>query len=150
MDTVTYSQTLAADFINSTLIPLRLEVGSSDWTEKFTIRWTPTLLVVNAELKEHHRTVGFLNSEELIASLLLGCAKSSYDGSQFADMAKPLNEILTTYPKSFAAPEAVFLRGVSNFLLSHDVTALKEIHQTISSDYPNSEWLMRAAPYKLL
>lgn len=116
----------------------------------FRVKWTPTLVVLDFYGREHHRGVGFLPPEELIPFLLLGMGKIDFDTDQFNDALIHLDDLLARYPKSAAAPEAVYLRGVCRFKSTHDAKPLKEAYEKLKADYPESEWAKRAEPYGLL
>jgi len=61
-----------------------------------------------------------------------------------------LEEILKNHPKSEAAPEAVYVRGVALYKSTHKADFLKEILKRLQAEYPSSEWTKRAKPYSLL
>lgn len=149
MDAVTYPNEKVIDFIGKKIVPLRVPADAPLATE-FKVTWTPTLVTLDYYGKEHHRTVGFLSPEELIPSLILGMAKTDFDTNQFNDAIIHLNQIIADYADSAAAPEAVFLRGVSRYKSSHDAKPLKEAFEKLKADYPKSEWTQRANPYSLL
>ena len=150
MDAVTYPENKVADFINKNLIPLRIPSDAKPHSADFKITWTPTLIVLDQEGKEHHRTVGFLSPEELIPSLLLGMAKSGFEQQRYAEALAVIQELLDTYPVSDAAPEALFLKGVAGYKSTHNPKPLKEAYEQLQSRYPSSEWTKRAYPYRLL
>jgi hypothetical protein len=150
MDAVTYPNAKVAAFIISTLIPLRVAFDHQPLAGEFNIKWTPTLITLDANGKEHHRTVGFLPHEELIASLLLGMAKVDFDSERMAEALKNLEKLLQEYPKSDAAPEAMYLRGVCGYKSTHKPQPLKEAYEQLAAVYPSSEWTKRAYPYRLL
>ncbi len=150
MDAVTYPDLRVTDFINANLIAVRVPFDSQPLATDLNIKWTPTLITLDSEGKEHHRTVGFLPPEELIASLLLGMAKSSFDTEHFTAALESLEKLLTDYPKSDAAPEALYLRGVCQYKSTHNPKPLKTAYERLQSDYPASEWTKRAYPYRLL
>jgi hypothetical protein len=150
MDAVTYPNEKVIEFVNKNLVGLRVPFDSQPLAKDFNVKWTPTLVVTDWDGKEHNRTVGFLPPEELIPSLLLGVAKCSFDADQFDQAIPLLDALLTDYPWSSAAPEAVFLRGVSGFKSSHDPKPLKEAFERLRVEYPASEWVKRASPYGLL
>jgi tetratricopeptide (TPR) repeat protein len=150
MDAVTYPNDMVSDFIGTAIVPLRVPADSQPLASEFKVTWTPTLVTLDFYGKEHHRTVGFLPPEELIPSLILGIAKSDFDAGQFNDAIIHLDRLLAAYPASAAAPEAVYLRGVSRFKSSHDPKPLKEAFEKLQKDYPGSEWTHRAQPYSLL
>ena len=150
MDAVTYPHEKVIDFIGSKIVPLRVPADAKPLADEFKVTWTPTLVTLDFYGKEHHRTVGFLPPEELIASLLLGMAKIDFDFNQFNDAILHLDRLLADFTRSAAAPEAVYLRGVSRYKASHDAKPLKEAYEKLRADYPTSEWTQRAQPYSLL
>lgn len=150
MDAVTYPDDKVAEFINGNLIPLRIKADSMPLSKDFNVTWTPTLVTLDQDGKEHRRTVGFLPPSELIPSLLLGIAKVNFDTAKFDVCIESLEKILSQYPKSKAAPEAVFLRGVAGYKSTHDAKPLKAAYEKLQADYPSSEWADRAQPYRLL
>jgi hypothetical protein len=150
MGAVTFPDTKVIAFINQNVIPIRLPHDHKPLAEKFQVKWTPALVTLDIEGKEHHRTVGFLSPEELIPSLLLGKAKIDFDHEDFANALQTLESLLQGYPKSAAAPEAIFLRGVCGYKNAHNPKALKEAYERLAKDYPDSEWTKRAYPYRLI
>ena len=150
MDAVTYPDDKVAEFINGILIPLRVKSDSMPLSKEFNVTWTPALVTLDQDGKEHHRTVGFLPPSELIPSLLLGIAKVNFDLGKFDACLERLEKLLSQYPKSKAAPEAVFLRGVAGYKSTHDAKPLKAAYEKLQADYPQSEWADRAQPYRLL
>jgi TolA-binding protein len=69
---------------------------------------------------------------------------------RFCDGLATLEDLLKAYPKSAAAPEAIFLRGVCGYKSTHNPKALKEIYENLAKEYPDSEWTKRAYPYRLI
>src|SRR5512139_4122886 len=112
MDAVTYPDAKVIDFMNNKIVSLKVPFDIQPLSTDFNVTWTPTLVTVDEEGKEHHRTVGFLSPEELIPSLLLGMAKVHFDLHQFAEAPTCIEKILADSGKSDSAPEAIFLRGV--------------------------------------
>ena len=150
MDAVTYPNEKVSDFILTEIVPLRVPFDSQPLATEFKVTWTPTLITLDFYGKEHHRTVGFLPPEQLIPSLLLGMGKVAFDADQFNDAILTFDRLLAAYPTSAAAPEAIYLRGVSRFKASHDPKPLKEAYEKLQAEHPSSEWTHRAQPYGLL
>lgn len=150
MGAVTFPDAKVSEYVLKNVIPLRLPHNHAPLADQFQVKWTPTLVTLDQEGKEHHRTVGFLGPEELIPSLMLGKAKLHFDHEQFEQALAVLDAILKEYPKSDSAAEAIFLRGVSRYKSTHDAKPLKEAYEKLSADYPGSEWAKRAYPYRLL
>jgi hypothetical protein len=111
MDTVTYPNPRAVEFVNRYMIPLRAHTNAlAAWASRFVIQYTPTVMTLDDEGKEHHRTVGFLPPEEFIPSLMLGIGKAHFDAKQFVKARAMLEWLLTEFPHSQAAPAASDLK----------------------------------------
>lgn len=149
MGAVTYPDLKVVEFVNDNFIPIQLQ-ADSDTAEDFTVRWTPTLVVLDTTGKEHARTLGYIAPEEFVPAMLLGMAKMHFDLREFDLAAQSLEKIISIYPWSFAAPEAVYYHGVCGYRTTHDAGLLKKAYESIAKEYPCSEWVKRALPYRLL
>jgi len=149
MGAVTYPDPNVADFVMSSMVPIQV-LADSALAADFKVTWTPTIVILDYHGKEHHRTVGFFPPEEFIPSLILGMGKIDFDADRFNDAIVHFDRLLAGYPKSAAAPEAVYLRGVSRYKSSHNAAPLKEAYEKLKAEYPASEWTQRAEPYSLL
>jgi len=150
MDAVTYPDTRVISFINENMIPFRVQYDAQPLATDFNIKWTPTIVTLDLEGREHHRTVGFLAPEEFIPSLLLGTAKVYFDTDLFDDALVSLDKVISDYSKSDATPEAIYLRGVCRYKNTDDPKHLKEGYEKLQAGYPENEWTKRAYPYRLL
>ncbi|HBG05495.1 MAG: hypothetical protein A2075_21075 [Geobacteraceae bacterium GWC2_58_44] len=150
MDAVAYINPAVIGFINENLIPVRLQASDPVFGPKFKVKWTPTLLLLDAEGTEHYRTLGFYPPQELIPSLLLGMGKAKFDQPDRPAACGYFEQILADHATSTLAPEAVYLNGVSRYIETHDVKSLIGIYDRLLDDYPNSPWLTRADPYRFL
>ncbi len=149
MGAVTYPDEKVADFVMNRMVPLQV-LANSPLASEFNIKWTPTIIVLDYYGKEHQRTVGFFPPEEFIPSIMLGMGKIDFDTEQYEAAMRHFDTVLTQYPDSAAAPEAIYLRGVSGYKTSHDPAPLKEAYEKLKAEYPASEWVNRAKPYSLL
>ena len=77
-------------------------------------------------------------------------AKVHFDQDDFDAALSGFERVLNEYPQSDAAPEAVYLRGVSRYKKTHNAAPLKEAYEELQKTFPSSEWAKRAAPYRLL
>jgi tetratricopeptide (TPR) repeat protein len=150
MDAVTYPNPEVVKFIQDHVVPLRLAFDATPESVDFNVKWTPTLVVLDPEGTEHHRTTGFLASEELMSMILMGTGKTHFDREEFEQAITSLDLVLREYSQSDSCPEAIFYRGVSRYKSTHDAQPLKEAYEKLHSEYPSSEWANRAAPYRLL
>ena len=149
MGAVTYPNGKVAEFITNFMVPIQAP-SDSPLAQDFRVKWTPTIIVLDFYGREHHRVLGFLPPEEFIPALMLGMGKIDFDVDQFNDAILHFNTLLAEYPDSFAAPEAMYLQGVSRYKTSHNPAPLKEAFQQIKARYPASEWARRSEPYNLL
>ncbi len=94
--------------------------------------------------------MGFFSAEELIPSLLLGKGKAHFGKSERFEAVQTFIQLLNEYPECGSAPEAIYLKGVANFIELHDVSQLKTLHRTLKKNFPQSTWSMRSSPYELL
>ena len=150
MDAVTYPSNEVTEFVNASVIPVRIPSDAKPLADDFNLKWTPMLVVLDWNGKEHQRTVGFLPPEELIPSVLLGIAKIYFDLDQFNDATVIFDKILSDHGGSSAAPEAMFFKGVCGYKSTHNPTPLKQAYEKLQVAYPASEWTKRALPYRLL
>lgn len=150
MDAVAYIDSAVVNFLNERVVPVRLQADDPVLGPKFKVKWTPTLLILDAEGEEHHRTLGFYPPEELIPSILLGMGKAKFNQPDRPMASRYFEMIISDYPDSLMAPEAIYMNGVSRYIETHDVTNLLNIYDRLAEEYPESPWLTRADPYRYL
>ena len=150
MEAVTFPDPNVVAFIHQNVVALRLPHDHEPLAGQFQIKKTPNLIILDEEGKEHHRHLGFLPPEEIIPFILLGVAKIHLDAEDFEGALHIFETLLKDYSRSGAAPEAIFLRGVSLYRMSNDPKPLKEAYESLQAEYAESEWTRRAYPYRLL
>ncbi len=150
MEAVTFPQKEVIEFIDAHLVPVRVAHDAKPLADDFQVKWTPTLLILDHQGREHHRTVGFLAPEELIPSLMLGIGKAYFERDEFEAAKEWFKRVLEAYPESSFSAEAIFLRGVATYKLTHDASPLKEAYEELTQRFPDSDWTKRAYPYRLL
>lgn len=132
-------------------IPLQIDFNKNKvLVKRFGVKWTPTIIILDADGGEHHRFIGFLAPEDFIAQLILGKGKVEFNQDRFDQAMQCFQEILVRYPKADAAPEAQYYLGVAKYKASHDPKQLKLGLEALQRDYPNSEWTKKAQPYALI
>lgn len=150
MNAVAFPDPAVVDFVTNHLIPVRVPADDPILGPRYKVKWTPTLLILDAEGVEHYRSLGFYPPEELIPSLLLGMGKAKFNLPDRPAACSCFEKILANYPASSLAPEAVYLNGVSRYIETRDVDNLIGIYDRLAADYPDSPWFTRADPYRLL
>jgi tetratricopeptide (TPR) repeat protein len=117
---------------------------------RYSVKWTPTIIILDSDGEEHHRFIGYLPPEDFIAQMILGRGKLAFNLDNFGQAIQCFQEILVGYPKADAAPEAQYYLGVSKYKASHDPKELKLGWEALQRDYPNSEWTKKAQVYSLI
>jgi len=118
--------------------------------KRYSVKWTPTIIILDAGGDEHHRFIGFLQPEDFIAQMTLGKGKLAFNLDNFDQAIQCFREILVGYPKTDAAPEAQYYLGVSKYKASHDPKELKLGLEALQRNYPQSEWTKKAQVYSLI
>ncbi|MBL0731383.1 MAG: hypothetical protein JJW03_00800 [Desulfosarcina sp.] len=114
------------------------------------VSWTPTVVVLDAEGREHGRFSGFLSPQELCARMILDGAKTMMTLENFSLAIKCFGDIVEKYQGTFAVPEAIFYSAAAKYLSSHEPKVLKEGLLLLRKNFPDSEWTLRAKPYELI
>ncbi|MDP3182785.1 MAG: hypothetical protein Q8M54_08225 [Desulfobaccales bacterium] len=150
MGAVTYPDEKAAKFIDLNFIPVQIPTSNEALMAKYVVKWTPTLLVLDADGREHYRAVGFFTPDELIASFMVGKGHWYLDNEQFPEAKGMFEEVQAVYPESEAAAEALFFNGVTRYKMTHDPKVLREAHDNLNAKFPKSMWTKQAAHYRLI
>jgi TolA-binding protein len=137
-----------AGFINENFIPISVHIKENPaGFHRFDSVWTPTALILDENGKERHRIEGYLPKDEFSAQLLLGVARVAFMQKKWKDAEALYSQILNDYPKSTAAPEAVYWKAVSHYKATNDHTVLGEVPKTLQQKYPDSVWAKKAIPW---
>jgi len=150
MDAVTYPNEPVADFINEKFVAVRIRNDEQPYADNYLVSWTPRIIVLDPLGRIHKSTVGFFPPKEFIPALIMGLAKIDFYTSCLDECLKHLDCVINSHPKSGSAPEAVYYKGVTEYKISGKAGSLKEAYHRLKKEYPGSEWLYRAAPYRLL
>jgi len=150
MDAVAYPDKAVIDVIDENVVPVRAPFDAEPLATRFNVKWTPLLVILDADGKENHRSTGFLPPEELIPMILLARGKVHFTQGEWNPAITMLEKVVHEYGHSHAAPEAVYYRGVTRYKSTHKPEPLKEAYEKLQSAYPSSIWAKRALPYRLL
>jgi hypothetical protein len=115
------------------------------FSQRFGAQWTPTLLVIDPEGNERHRIEGFLPAEDLIAQLLLGLGHSGFSRERWDEAERRFREVVDRFPRSEAAPEALYWAGVTRYKAKGDTAALAETGREFTRRYQDSSWAKKAS-----
>ncbi len=150
MGAVTYPDQKVASFIDKNFIPVQIPVSNTALMGKYNVTWTPTILVVDADGKEHFRRVGFHAPDDLIAAFMTGKGRWYFDLEQFPEAKGMFEEVQVAYPGTEAAAEAIFFNGVTGYKMNHEPKFLRLASDTLKEKYPDSQWTKQASVYQLI
>jgi len=152
MDADTYPHEAVVDFFNRSdvVIPLRIRHDLEPYAERFQVRWTPCLLILDPGQRAQQREIGYQSPDELIPWALLGAGKAEFSSGGWDATEKILQRVVVDHPASFSAPEAVYLHAVARYKQDHDPANLKTAHLKLVNDYGDSIWVERTRPYSKL
>jgi len=139
-----------AKFISLNFVPVQVETSNTEMMRKFSISWTPSLLVLDAEGKEHYRAIGFFTADDLIATFMTARGRWALDLDQLADARAIFEEVISCYPDKDAAAEATFFLGVAQYKMDHDPKHLREAYDILKEKFPQSMWTKQADHYRLI
>ena len=150
MDTVTYSSDTVAISVEEYLTPIHVDIEKKGEYERYNAIWTPTLLFLDFEGYEAHRSVGFLEPDNFLAVMHLGLAKVHIAAGHSDTASVHFKKIFNHYPIKSVMPEAIYFNGVSLYMKNNDPAELKKAYEKLLVSFPASSWTEKAAPYRLL
>lgn len=113
--------------------------------KRFDVRWTPTVLVMGPDGKEGRRVEGYLPADELLGQLGLGLGFLAVEQKDWGTARTEFERVVTEFPNTSAAPEALYWSGVAKYSGSHDASALKELGREFRERYTDTAWAKRAS-----
>jgi predicted Zn-dependent protease len=150
MDAVTYPSSDVGAWLTEKLIPLRVDHDHETLAEQFGVVRTPTLVLLDEERTEIHRSEGFLSPDEFSAFMQLGMAKMKYRRAELESAMDLLSVLVKNHPGSAFLAEAIAVRGRCRYRYTHDVRHLKEAHEQLRTEFPKSRWARLTLQYRLL
>jgi tetratricopeptide (TPR) repeat protein len=148
-----YPDERVAHLINQNFIPARVHVREQPedyrrFGQRYGVQWTPTLLVIDPDGTERHRIEGFLPADDLMAQLLLGLGHSAFARERWDEAERRFREAVERFPRSDAAPEALYWAGVARYKEKGDAGALAETGREFTKRYQDSSWAKKASVWK--
>lgn len=145
-----YSDEKVRKFLEAEYVPLKSQCSWKERTElmkRFDIAWTPTFLIQDSNGKVHRKLVGYIPVDDFLAQLKFSKGILFFEKERHEEAAKWFQRVLDEHNGSGVAPEAVFFLGVAEYKRTHEAGALRQVYDTLSGRYPQSEWARRAEPY---
>ncbi len=150
MGAVTYPDERVAKFLSLNFIPVQIQSSNTAMMQRFSVSWTPTLLVLDADGREHYRAVGFFTPDDMIATFMAAKGRWALALGMLADARAMFEEVISCHPDSDAAAMATFFLGVAKYKMSHDPKPLRETYDTLAGKFPHSTWTKQAEHYRLI
>lgn len=142
MGAVTYPNPEVERLIEEQFVPVQFNVVEQpDVMERFNTPWTPTLIVQDAEGREHRRSQGYLGPERFIAEMSVARLKDAIDRQDFAAAKERSGEVLNrTQGDPVREPEALYWASVADYKSSNDAQKLIAGWNRLLDEFPDSEW----------
>src|SRR3954451_14556262 len=82
-------------FIQQHLVPVQFNVAEQPQAmEQFNSTWTPTLIVQDADGREHRRSQGYLDAQRFLGEMVLAWLKEAIDRGDFTAARDRVPEVL--------------------------------------------------------
>jgi hypothetical protein len=117
------------------------------WFHRFDAVWTPTVLLLDDQGEERVRLEGYLPNEDFLAALANGLGRIAFVHKMYDDAERWYGDVVKRFPKSHAAPGAMYWRAVSQYKATNDHTILAKVAEELRTQYPSSVWAAKAIPW---
>jgi TolA-binding protein len=148
-----YTDPRVKEFVSERFVPVRVHVRENRdefqrLGARYSAQWTPAILIIDPDGQERHRIEGFLPAEDFLSQLALGTAHAAFKRNAYDQADRLFREVVEKYPKTDAAPEALYWAGVSKYRATNDPGALKATAQSFAERYSDSTWATKASVWK--
>jgi hypothetical protein len=133
-------------FVEQNFVPIKIHIKENPaGFEWFGAQWTPTIIIADPGGSERYRFEGYLPADDFMAQLQLGLAKIAFTKSDFSKAEQLYRDIVSRFPDSAAAPEALYWAGVSKDKGTSNAGALKDTALAFRSRYGDSQRAKKAS-----
>src|SRR3712207_8681222 len=146
MGAVTYPNREVEQFIAQHFVPVQFNVMEQpEVMEQLNSTWTPTVIVEDAEGREHRRSQGYLDPRRFVGELALSRLKDAIDRRDFGSaFERSRNALKQTEDDPARRSEALYWSAVAACRVSGDRNDLIEGWNGLLEMFPRSEWAERA------
>ncbi|MFO7964178.1 MAG: hypothetical protein R6U50_09685 [Desulfobacterales bacterium] len=142
---MTYPDMFVAHVLNDYFIPVQINVSEGgELLKKYQVIWTPNLNVINADGTLFDHREGWFPPSEFVPMAFCGYGHYLLRNNNYKEAGECFDWVFVRYPASRLAPEALYYKGVSNYLASHEVDDLKQSWIMLQRFYPESTWSIRS------
>jgi hypothetical protein len=145
MGAVTYPNPEVERFIQEHLVPVQFNVAEQpEVMDQFNTPWTPTLIVQDAEGREHRRSQGYLDAPRFLGEMSLAWLKDAIDRRDFeAAKARSGEALERTKGDPSREPEALYWASVAAYKASNDPNNLMGGWNRLLDEFSGSDWAKR-------
>jgi hypothetical protein len=146
MGAVTYPNPEVERYIQQHFIPVQFNVVEQpEVMQQFNAAWTPTLIVQDAEGREHRRSEGYLDPQRFLGEMALARLKDAIDRQEFkAALERSRDALERTKGDPTREPEALYWASVAAYKANGDPNPLMQGWNRLLDQFPQSEWAKRA------
>ena len=135
-------------YISANFVPVKIHLKeNAAGFHRFGVQWTPTLMFLDAEGKEHYRFEGYLPAVNFLAELDFGRARFAFHKKKWDDAISEFYAAAARDHKTEFAAEAGYWAAVAQYMKTHDASALREWSKKVRAEFPNTTWAKRAVVY---
>jgi hypothetical protein len=147
MGAVTYPNPEVERYLNQHFLPVQFDVVEQpEVMDRFNSPWTPTIIIQDAQGREHRRSQGYLDAKRFLGEMALGRLKDAIDRRDFRDAQGRAEEALQmTRGDPARGPEAEYWAAVANYKATEDANRLLAGWNHLLDEHPESEWAKRAS-----
>jgi len=145
MGRVTYPNPAVQQYIEEHFIPVQFNVVEQpDVMEQFNTPWTPTLIVQDADGREHRRSQGYLDPGRFLGEMSLAWLKAAVDRRDFETARERSGDALRrTKGDPSREPEAIYWSSVAAYKASGEADNLLSGWNRLMDEFPQSDWAKR-------
>ena len=141
MDTVAYQDAKLKDVLARKTVPVRLNIlKERDAAKSFRAIWTPTVMFLEPDGREHHRFLGYHPPQDFAAVVLLTSGQAAFGAGKIDEAQACFDEIVAKFVDTESAPEATYWRGVCAFKKTKSTQPIYDACRNIVQKYPNHFW----------
>ena len=146
MGAVTYPNPEVQSFIEQQFVPVQYNVKDNPGAfQQFNSSWTPTIIIQDADGREHRKSEGYLDPQRFLAEMSLGLVKAALNRRDYAE-AKRFAEEAVQRSKGDAQrePEALYWQAVVAYRETGNAEPLLGGWNRLLDEFPDSDWAKRA------
>jgi thioredoxin-related protein len=141
MGAVTYPDDRVAKLINENFVPVQINVvDHPEFTDQFHAHWTPSIIYLDPEGTEHLRWYGYVTPDDLIVDIHMALAQIAFDNKQYDEAVQRYEQVVSEYPDSDRAPQALYMVGTSRYRVTGDPSNLENYWDQVIERYPGTRW----------